>query len=252
MRIRIPIKSPKEIERMRESGRIASDILQQLAAAVAPGVTTKEIDNLAADLMEKNGCKSAFLNYRGFSGQICISVNEEVVHGIPGNRKLKTGDIVSVDCGVVWEGFVADSATTIPIGDIDEETASLLKVTEESLYKAIDQARIGNYVRDISQVVQEWVEKHGFSVVRELVGHGVGREMHEDPQIPNYVTAQRGPKLNEGLVIAIEPMVNVGGCEVRLKRDRWTIETLDRSRSAHFEHTIAVTKDGPQILTAGR
>jgi methionyl aminopeptidase len=153
---------------------------------------------------------------------------------------------------VIWEGYVADSAVTIPIGDIDERTALLLKVTEESLYMGIEQARAGNYVRDISQVVQEWVEKHGFSVVRELVGHGVGREMHEDPQIPNYVTAQRGPKLNEGLVIAIEPMVNIGGCEVQLMRDRWTIATTDGSMSAHFEHTVAVTKNGPEILTAGR
>ena len=248
----IQLKTEKEIDLIRTGGDILAGALKLVRAACAPNVKTKDLDQIAEEYILERGGRPAFKGYQGFPGTLCISVNEEVVHGIPGNRKLKSGDIVSVDCGVVWEGFVADSATTIPIGDIDEQTASLLKVTEEALYKAIDQARVGNHVRDISQVVQEWVEKHGFSVVRELVGHGVGREMHEDPQIPNYVTAQRGPKLKEGLVIAIEPMVNVGGCEVRLKRDRWTIETLDSSRSAHFEHTVAVTKDGPQILTAGR
>lgn len=248
----IQLKTAKEIELIRTGGDILAGALKLVREACAPGVKTKELDQMAEEFILERGGRPAFKGYQGFPGTLCISVNEEVVHGIPGNRKLKSGDIVSVDCGVIWEGWVADSATTIPVGDIDEETSRLLKVTEESLFKAIEQAKVGNYVRDMSQVVQEWVEKHGFSVVRELVGHGVGREMHEDPQIPNYVTAQRGPKLKEGLVIAIEPMVNVGGCEVRLKRDRWTIETLDKSRSAHFEHTVAVTKDGPQILTAGR
>lgn len=248
----IQLKTEKEIELIRMGGDILAGALKLVREACEPNVKTKELDQLAEEYILERGGRPAFKGYQGFPATLCISINEEVVHGIPGNRRLKSGDVVSVDCGVIWEGFVADSATTIPIGDIDEETAKLLQVTEESLYKGIEQARIGNYVRDISQVVQEWVEKHGFSVVRELVGHGVGREMHEDPQIPNYVTAQRGPKLNEGLVIAIEPMVNLGGCEVRLKRDRWTIETLDRSTSAHFEHTVAVTKDGPKILTAGR
>lgn len=248
----IQLKTEKEIELIKTGGEILAGALALVREACQPNVKTKELDAMAEEFILERGGRPAFKGYQGFPGTLCISVNEEVVHGIPGNRKLKSGDIVSVDCGVVWEGFVADSATTIPVGDIDDETETLLRVTEESLYKAIEQARIGNYVRDISQTVQEWVEKHGFSVVRELVGHGVGREMHEDPQIPNYVTAQRGPKLKEGLVIAIEPMVNVGGCEVRLKRDRWTIETLDRSKSAHFEHTVAVTKDGPKILTAGK
>ena len=245
----IQLKTAKEIELIRCGGEILAGALALVREASKPGIKTKELDQMAEEFILERGGRPAFKGYQGFPASLCISVNEEVVHGIPGNRKLKAGDIVSVDCGVIWEGFVADSATTIPVGDIEEETATLLKVTEESLFKAIDQAQMGNYVRDISTVVQEWVEKHGFSVVRELVGHGVGREMHEDPQIPNYVTAQRGPKLKEGLVIAIEPMVNIGGCEVRLKKDRWTIETLDRSLSAHFEHTIAVTKDGPQILT---
>ncbi len=247
----IQLKTEREIELIRAGGIILAGALKLVREACEAKVKTKELDSLAEEFILERGGRPAFKGYQGFPGTLCISVNEEVVHGIPGGRKLKSGDIVSVDCGVIWEGFVADSATTIPVGDIDETTAQLLKVTEESLYKGIEQARAGNYVRDISRVVQEWVEKHGFSVVRELVGHGVGREMHEDPQIPNYVTAQRGPRLNEGLVIAIEPMVNIGGCEVQLKRDRWTIETLDRSMSAHFEHTVAVTKNGPEILTAG-
>lgn len=248
----IQLKTEREIELIRQAGHILHGALGLVRQACAAKVKTKELDQLAEEFILERGGRPAFKGYQGFPGTLCISVNEEVVHGIPGSRRLKPGDIVSVDCGVIWEGYVADSAVTIPIGDIDEKTALLLKVTEESLFMGIEQARAGNYVRDISQVVQEHVEKHGFSVVRELVGHGVGREMHEDPQIPNYVTAQRGPKLNEGLVIAIEPMVNVGGCEVRLKRDRWTIETMDRSMSAHFEHTVAVTKNGPEILTAGR
>lgn len=248
----IQLKTEREIELIRAAGDILAGALKLVREACEPNLKTKDLDKMAEEFILERGGRPAFKGYQGFPGTLCISVNEEVVHGIPGNRKLKSGDIVSVDCGVIWEGFVADSAVTIPIGDIDEQTDQLLRVTEESLYKAIAQAKVGNYVRDISQVVQEWVEKHGFSVVRELVGHGVGREMHEDPQIPNYVTAQRGPKLNEGLVIAIEPMVNIGGCEVRLKEDRWTIETMDRSRSAHFEHTVAVTKNGPEILTAGR
>lgn len=248
----IQLKTKDEIELIRKGGNILAAALKLVREACQPGITTKELDSMAEEFILERGGRPAFKGYQGFPGTLCISVNEEVVHGLPGSRKLKSGDIVSVDCGVIWEGFVADSATTIPVGDIDEETALLLKVTDESLYKAIEQCQIGNYVRDISKVVQEHVEKHGFSIVRELVGHGVGREMHEDPQIPNYVTAQRGPRLNEGLVIAIEPMVNVGGCEVRLKKDRWTIETLDRSRSAHFEHTVALTKNGPDILTAGK
>lgn len=248
----IQLKTEREIELIRSAGDILAGALKLVREACAPRVKTKELDKMAEEFILERGGRPAFKGYQGFPGTLCISVNEEVVHGIPGNRRLRSGDIVSVDCGVIWEGYVADSAITIPIGDIDEKTAQLLKVTEESLYMGIEQARAGNYVRDISQVVQEWVEKHGFSVVRELVGHGVGREMHEDPQIPNYVTAQRGPRLNEGLVIAIEPMVNIGGCEVHLKRDRWTIATMDGSMSAHFEHTVAVTKNGPEILTAGR
>jgi methionyl aminopeptidase len=248
----IQLKTAREIELIRSAGDILHGALKLVREACQPRVKTRELDKLAEEFILERGGRPAFKGYQGFPGTLCISVNEEVVHGIPGNRRLRTGDIVSVDCGVIWEGYVADSAVTIPIGDIDERTALLLKVTEESLYMGIEQARAGNYVRDISQVVQEWVEKHGFSVVRELVGHGVGREMHEDPQIPNYVTAQRGPKLNEGLVIAIEPMVNIGGCEVQLMRDRWTIATTDGSMSAHFEHTVAVTKNGPEILTAGR
>lgn len=248
----ILLKTAEEIELIRCAGDILHGALQKVREACVARVKTKDLDKIAEEFILERGGKPAFKGYQGFPATLCISINDEVVHGIPGNRKIKAGDIVSVDCGVVWEGFVADSATTIAVGDIDDRAAALLKVTEESLYRGIEQAVVGNHVRDISLVIQEWVEQHGFSIVRELVGHGVGREMHEDPQVPNYVTAQKGSKLSEGLVIAIEPMVNIGRCEVQLKRDRWTIATMDGSLSAHFEHTVAITKNGPQILTAGR
>lgn len=249
MRIRIPIKSPKEIDRMRESGRIASSILQKLIAEVKPGVTTKEIDSLAADLMQQNDCRSAFLGYRGFSGQICISVNEEVVHGIGGPRSLQPGDIVKIDVGIIKSGFIGDNATTIPCGEIAPETKRLLAVTEQSLYEAISRARPGRKLADLCGSVSDYAEPFGFSIVREFVGHGVGRKLHEEPQVPNYRPRGKSPTLAPGMTLAIEPMINAGTPEVRILDDGWTVITADRKPSAHFEHTVLITHGDPEILT---
>lgn len=249
MRIRIPIKSPKEIERMRESGRIASSILQQLAATVAPGVSTKEIDDLAADLMEKNGCKSAFLGYRGFPGQTCISINEEVVHGIGGARLIRPGDILKIDVGIIKSGFIGDNATTIACGEIPLQTKRLLAVTEQSLYEAISKARAGRKLADLCGAVAEYAEPFGFTIVREFVGHGVGRKLHEEPQVPNYRPRGKSPTLAPGMCLAIEPMINEGVPEVKILEDGWTVITADRKPSAHFEHTILITHGDPEILT---
>jgi methionyl aminopeptidase len=214
-------------------------------------VRTQELDQMAEQYIRDQGGKPSFKGYRGFPGSLCISVNEEVVHGIPGRRKVRQGDLVSVDCGVTWEGFVADSATTIAVGEVEPELQKLMDVTREALYLGIDQARPGRFIRDISKAVQDHVEKHGFTVVRDLVGHGVGYSVHEEPQVPNFVGPRKGPKILPGLVIAIEPMVNVGTSDVVMLEDRWTIVTRDRLPSAHFEHTIAVTENGPRILTNG-
>lgn len=249
MRTRIPIKSPKEIDRMRESGRIASSILQQLASAVAPGVTTKEIDDLAADLMAKNECRSAFLNYRGFSGQICISVNEEVVHGIGGPRRIQPGDILKIDVGIIKAGFIGDNATTVACGEIPLETKRLLAVTEQSLYEAIAKARPGRKLADLCGAVEEYTVPFGFSIVREFVGHGVGRKLHEEPQVPNFRPRGKSPTLMPGMTLAIEPMVNAGVPGVRILEDGWTVITEDRKPSAHFEHTVLITHGDPEILT---
>ncbi len=249
MRVRIPIKKPKEIERMRESGRIASEILQQLAATVAPGVTTKEIDDLAADLIEKNGGTSAFLNYRGFAGQICISVNEEVVHGIGGPRRIQPGDIVKIDVGVMKSGFIGDNATTVACGEIPLETKRLLAVTEQSLYEAISKARAGRKLADLCGAVAEYAEPFGFTIVKEFVGHGVGRKLHEEPQVPNFRPRGKSPTLMPGMTLAIEPMINQGVAGVRILEDGWTVITEDRKPSAHFEHTVLITHGDPEILT---
>ena len=249
MRTRIPIKSPKEIERMRESGRTASDILQQLAAAVAPGVSTKEIDNLAADLMEKNGCKSAFLGYRGFTGQICISVNEEVVHGIGGPRRIQPGDILKIDVGIIKAGFIGDNATTIACGEIPLETKRLLAVTEQSLYEAISKARPGRKLADLCGAVAEYAEPFGFSIVREFVGHGVGRKLHEEPQVPNYGKRGSGPKLKAGMTLAIEPMITLGSREIYTDEDGWTVRTRDGKVAVHFEHDICVKRNKALVLS---
>ncbi len=247
---RIPIKSPREIGLMRAAGAAASAVLQSLAREVAPGRTTGEIDALAVELIRAHACTSAFLGYRGFPGHICISVNEEVVHGIGSNRVIQPGDIVKIDIGVVKDGFIGDNATTVAAGDVPVETRRLLAATEESLYRAIAHARAGRRLADLCGAVEAFVAPLGFSVVREFVGHGVGRRLHEEPQIPNYRPQGKTPLLMPGMTLAIEPMVNAGAAGVRILDDGWTVITADRRPSAHFEHTVLVTDGEPEILTA--
>lgn len=234
---------------MREAGRIASTILQALAAEVAPGKTTAEIDQVAAKLMVEHDCKSAFLGYRGFPGYTCLSINEEVVHGIGGERRIQPGDIVKIDVGIVKDGFIGDNATTVPAGDIPVETRRLLAATEESLFQAISHARPGKRLADLCGAPEAFVEPLGFTVVREFVGHGVGRRLHEEPQIPNYRPKGKTPILMPGMTLAIEPMVNEGVAGVRILEDGWTVITEDRKPSAHFEHTVLVTNGDPEVLT---
>jgi methionyl aminopeptidase len=248
-RTRIPIKSPREIEFMRTAGSIASTILQALAKEVVPGRTTGEIDKLAAAMMREHDCKSAFLGYRGFPGYTCISVNEEVVHGIGGPRMIQPGDIVKIDVGIVKSGFIGDNATTIPAGDVPLETKRLLAATEQSLFEAISHARAGRRLADLCGAVEDFVKPKGFSIVREFVGHGVGRRLHEEPQVPNYRPAGKSPTLLPGMTLAIEPMVNAGVPSVRILDDGWTVITEDRKHSAHFEHTVLITSGDPEILT---
>ena len=248
-RTRIPIKSPREIEFMRRAGGIASTILQALAKEVAPGRTTGEIDKLAAEMMREHDCKSAFLGYRGFPGYTCISVNEEVVHGIGGPRVIQPGDIVKIDVGIIKSGFIGDNATTIPAGDVPLETKRLLAVTEQSLFEAISHARAGRRLSDLCGSVEDFVKPQGFTIVREFVSHVVGRRLHEEPQVPNYRPAGKSPTLLPGMTLAIEPMVNAGVPSVRILDDGWTVITDDRKASAHFEHTVLITSGDPEILT---
>jgi len=249
----IPIKSPKEIEKMRQSCRSASDILDRVKELIRPGITTKEVDEAAADFMSEAHVNSAFLGYRlghrVFPGNICISLNDEVVHGIGSQRRIQYGDIVKLDIGVIQDGWVGDNATTVPVGIIDERTDQLLRVTENALARAIGVAYEGRRVGDICAEIEDEARRSGFSVVREFVGHGVGRKMHEEPQIPNYGKRGSGPKLRAGMTLAIEPMINIGASEVKLLDDGWTVRTADGMPSAHFEHTVLITKDGPEILT---
>jgi methionyl aminopeptidase len=245
----IPTKSAAEIERMRAACQAAAEILRVTAAMVEPGRTTKELDEAAGELIGRYGGKSPFLGYRGYPGNICVSVNEEVVHGIPGKRKVQYGDIVSLDIGIILDGYVGDNATTVAVGVVRPRTQELLRVTQLALQAGIAQARPGRRVGDISHAVQSVVESQGFSVVREFVGHGVGRKMHEEPQIPNYGRAGDGPKLKPGMTLAIEPMINAGVSEVRMLSDGWTVVTADGAPSAHFEHTVLVTDGEPEILT---
>jgi methionyl aminopeptidase len=248
-RHRIPIKSPREIEAMRIAGNTASTILQALAREVVPGRSTGQIDQLAAELMREHDCRSAFLNYRGFPGQICISVNEEVVHGIGGPRKIQPGDVVKIDVGIVKGGWIGDNALTVAVGDVSEEARRLLVATEESLFAAIDHARAGARLADLCGAVEEFVKPKGFTVVREFVGHGVGRDLHEEPQVPNYRPQGKSPLLEPGMVLAIEPMVNAGTPSVRILDDGWTVITTDGKPSAHFEHTVLITSGEPELLT---
>jgi len=243
-------KSPAEIEKMHEAGLIVWGALEAMRAMARPGLSTKELDEFAEDYTAKHGANPAFKGYRGYPGSVCTSVNQEVVHGIPSPaRRLRAGDILSLDFGVELKGYFADAALTVPVGPVAPVREKLLRVTRESLDRAIEKVRPGNRLGDVSAAVQEWVEKNGYSVVREFVGHGIGTRMHEDPQIPNYGPAGQGPRLQEGMVLAIEPMVNVGGPGVKVLEDQWTAVTEDGSDSAHFEHTVAVTSNGPWILT---
>lgn len=245
----IPIKSDREIGKMRVACRTASEVLDRISGVIRPGISTGEVDQAAADFMAEAGCKSAFLGYRNFPGQICISINEEVVHGIGGARRVQYGDIVKIDCGVVKDGWVGDTATTVPVGVIDEKTQRLLRVTEETLDRAITYALNGRRLGDLCAVIEDEVVANGYSVVREFVGHGVGRRLHEEPQVPNYGRRGSGPKLKPGMTLAIEPMVNMGSAAVRVLSDKWTVVTLDSKPSAHFEHTVLITKGEPEILT---
>lgn len=245
-------KTNEEIELIRESSLLVARTLAEVAKVIRPGVTTLELDRIAEEFIRDNKGVPAFLNYNGFPNSLCISVNAQVVHGIPGPTELKDGDICSVDCGVVKNGFYGDSAYTFSIGDVTEETLFLLKTTKESLYKGIEKAIAGNRLGDVSAAVQEHAEKHGFSVVRELVGHGIGRHLHEKPEVPNYGKRGSGMVLKEGLVIAIEPMINMGTKAVIHERDGWTVRTADKKPSAHFEHTVAVKKGEADILSSFR
>jgi methionyl aminopeptidase len=248
----IILKSPREIEIMHEAGQIVYEVHQALAKAVVPGVTTGELDALAESLIRKAGGIPTFKGYHGFPASICASVNEEVVHGIPGKRKLQEGDVIAIDLGVTYKGYVGDSAYTHPVGNISPEARNLLDITRVALEKAIEQCYPGKRLGDIGHAVQAYAEAHGLGVVRDFVGHGVGASMHEDPQVPNFGTPGTGKELRPGMVIAIEPMVNAGTWEVKVLSDKWTVITADRRYSAHFEHTVAITEDGPVILTLPR
>jgi methionyl aminopeptidase len=246
----INLKSPREIERMKGASRIVAEILLELRAIVKEGMTTAEIDRLAEDMTLKKGAKPAFKGYRGFPASICISINDEVVHGIPSpKRTLKAGDVVGLDFGVIYDDYYGDSAVTVPIGNIRPEVQNLLEVTEQALYKAIEAAVPGNTISDVSAAVQRLAEAHHLGIVREFCGHGIGKALHEDPPVLNYVQNGKGAKIKPGLVIAIEPMINLGTEKVKILDDGWTVVTLDGRPSAHFEHTIAITADGPEILT---
>ncbi len=235
---------------MREAGRIVAETLEGLRPLVKPGVSTAELDRFAYEYITKQQAFPAFKGYRGFPASICASVNSEIVHGIPSKKRvLKEGDIISIDVGSIYKGFVGDTAITLPVGQVSESARRLLETTEGALLAAINKARPGNYLEDISGAVQDYAEERGFSVVREYVGHGIGRQMHEEPQIPNYRQGKRGPQLKPGMTLAVEPMVNEGTWQTRTLRDKWTVVTQDGKLSAHFEHTIAITEGEPEILT---
>ena len=245
----IVLKTDREIGYMRDAGKIVGQTLQELKKAIVPGVTTLELDRIADQYIRHAGAIPAFKGYGGFPANICTSVNEQVVHGIPGSRQLKSGDVISLDVGTKLNRYYGDAAITVPVGDVDDELQKLLTVTEESLYRGIEKAIKGNRLSDISHAVQLHAESHGYGVVRDYVGHGIGQRMHEDPQIPNYGPPGRGPLLKNGMLLAIEPMINLGTPEVEVLADDWTVVTADGKISAHFEHTVAVTDGEPLILT---
>lgn len=246
----IILKSPAEIALMQEANQIVAATLGMLEKEVRPGVSTKQLDQLAEEFCRSKGSVPAFKGYRGFPGTLCVSINEQVVHGIPSKKvQLSEGDIISIDFGVKYQGYYGDAAITVPVGQVPARIEELLRVTRESLYKGIEQVQVGKRINDISVAVQKHVEAHGLSVVRQFVGHGIGSQLHEPPEIPNYYRQEQTPRLMSGMVLAIEPMVNMGGHEVRVLKDGWTVVTADRSPSAHFEHSVAVTDDGPLILS---
>ena len=245
----IVLKNERDIEVMRAAGSVAAEVLNLVGGWIRPGVTTKEIDTFAANLIKERGAKSAFLGYRKYPGHVCISVNDQVVHGLPNDRRGNFGDIISLDVGVIYRGYIGDTAKTVAVGGCDLLAQKLMDVTERALYEGIGQALAGNRVVDISRAIQKYVESNGFSVVREFVGHGVGRSMHEEPQVPNFVDGKSSPKLRPGMTIAIEPMVNAGKPAVEILNDGWTVVTRDGLPSAHFEHTVLITENEPEILT---
>ena len=245
----IHCRTRDEIEKMRRSGRVVREILTELGGMIKPGVTALDLEEVAEKRIREAGGIPAFKGYRGYPNCLCASINEQIIHGIPSSRQFREGDIVSLDLGVVFDGYYGDSAVTIPVGIIPEPVQKLVRVTEESLNLAVEKVRVGNRLGDISAAVQQHAEQNGFSVVREFVGHGIGTQLHEDPQIPNFGKPGRGPELREGMVFAIEPMVNEGTSAVRVLPDQWTTVTVDGSFSAHFEHMVAVTAQGPEVLT---
>jgi len=245
----ILLKSPQEIARMEKANRIVAEVLEGIKELIRPGVETRELDEAAEEYCRRLGVEPAFKGYRGYPRSICVSVNEEVVHGIPGARRLKAGDLVSLDFGVKYDGYYGDAALTVAVGAVDPQDRLLLDTTEEALYAGIDQFRVGGRLSDISHAVQTVVEKQGFAVIREFVGHGIGRSLHEDPQIPNFGKAGQGPLLQVGMTLAIEPMTSAGSWQVKILSDGWTAVTQDGARAAHFEHTVALTESGALILS---
>lgn len=246
----VVLKSPQEIEEMRVASRIVAEILEAIKGIVRPGITTEELNEFAEEMLRERKAKSAFKGYRGYPKALCTSVNSQVVHGVPSKTPLKEGDLLSIDFGVYYSGFYGDAAVTVPVGIVSKEAMSLKEVAEKALYKGIEKAYTGNRLSDISHAIQSFVEGNGFSVVREFVGHGIGRSLHEEPQVPNFGLPGVGIKLKAGMVLAIEPMINAGGSEVKILQDGWTAVTRDGSLSAHFEHTVAITVTGPVILTS--
>ncbi len=247
----IEYKSPREIKKIRKAGQVVAEVLDLISENVRPGATTRKLESLASEHFKKKKARPAFLGYQGFPASICVSVDDEVVHGIPGDRTLVEGEIVSVDAGAVIDGYFGDSARSFAVGNVNGKARKLLSVTREALDRGINACVVGNRLGDISFAIQSYVEAEGFSVVRDLVGHGIGKKMHEEPQVPNFGEPGTGIELKEGLVVAIEPMINAGGYKVRVLSDGWTVVTDDGSLSAHFEHTVAVTSKGPEILTLG-